>query len=137
DQAEAGAAVHDHHRKFGAAPFDAMHVGDLRPRELAVQRIEPGERHLRACDGNALPPRRAVAGLVEDAHHDVLVAAFLVAVIGIEREREMMDGVREETDTLPTWTDGSAPSARPPVPAALIVDRTAGDRRLLPTRITF
>src|SRR6266516_6128395 len=100
DEAEAGAAVHDHHREFGAAPFDAVHVGDLRPCEFAVQRIEPGERHLRAYDSNALSPRRAVAGLVEDTHHDVLVAAFLVAVTGVERAREMLDGLRRETNTL-------------------------------------
>src|SRR5207248_9879014 len=36
NQTDAGPAVHDHHREFGAATFDAMDVGDLRPGELAV-----------------------------------------------------------------------------------------------------
>ena len=36
NQPDAWATVHDHHREFGAATFDAMHVGDLRPGEFAV-----------------------------------------------------------------------------------------------------
>ena len=37
DEPETGAAVHDHHGKLGAAAFDPMHVGDLRPGEFAIE----------------------------------------------------------------------------------------------------
>ena len=84
DKAEAGAAVHDHHGKLGAAAFDAVHIGDLRPGKLPVERIEPHQRDFGVLDGFALAPRRAVAGLIEHVHDDVLVAALLVAIIGIE-----------------------------------------------------
>src|SRR5437879_8776382 len=57
DQAEARPTVHDHHREFCAATLDAMHVRDLRPAELAVQRVEPRERHLGAMDRYPMAPR--------------------------------------------------------------------------------
>ena len=56
DQAEARAAVHDHHGELGAAAFDAVQVGDLGPGEFAVQRIEPHERDFGVLDGFALAP---------------------------------------------------------------------------------
>src|SRR6266566_1672148 len=102
DQAEAGPTVHDHHREFRAATLDAMHVRDLRPAELAVQRVEPRERHLGAMDGYPVAPRRTVAGLVKDVNDDVLVAALFVAIGGVQRESEVMYGIGVESDTLAT-----------------------------------
>ncbi len=84
DQAEAGAAVHDHHREFGAAAFDTVDVGDLGPGELAVERVEPGEGGFGAPNRDPVPPRCAVAGLVEDVDDDVAVTALFVVVIGIQ-----------------------------------------------------
>src|SRR5207245_754513 len=44
DEPQAGAPSHHHHRKLRRAALDAMDVAHLRPGELAVQRVEPGER---------------------------------------------------------------------------------------------
>src|SRR6266704_7120861 len=91
DEAEAGAAVHDHHGEFSAAALDAVHVRDLRPRELPIERVEPAECRFGASHRDAFGPGRAVSRQIEDTHDDVFVATRFVPVIGIEREREMMD----------------------------------------------
>ena len=44
DETLTGRAVVDHHRELGAAALDPVHVGDLRPGELAEDVIEPLER---------------------------------------------------------------------------------------------
>ena len=91
DEAETGAAVHDHHGKFGATALDAMNIGDLGPRECAVQRVEPAERDLGASDGDAFAPGGTVARLIEHVHDDVFVPPLLVAVIRVQREGEMVN----------------------------------------------
>ena len=142
DQAEAGPAVHDHHGEFCAAALDAMHVRDLRPAELAVQRVEPRERRLRSMDRYPVAPRRTVAGLVKDVNDDVLVAALLVAIGGVQRESEVVHGISVEPNAFAPGSHRAAAAltARPPVPLPLIVDWIASRRRgrcLLPTRITL
>src|SRR6266851_4945593 len=139
DQTEAGPTVHDHHRELRAAALDAMHVRDLRPAELAVQRVEPRERHLGAVNRYPVAPRRTVAGLVKDVDDDVAIAALFVSIGGVQREREVMNGVGKEPDAFSTDLRPSAPGSGEwgVVPIALIVDRPHRDRRLFPTGITL
>src|SRR5438552_18438936 len=116
DEAETRAAFHDHHWEFGTTVLYAVDVRDLRPRELAVQRIEPGERSLGPLDRDPLSPRCAVAGLIQDMHDDVLVAALLVAVLGVQGEGEVVDGIGVESDAFAAGSHrpASVLTARPP-----------------------
>src|ERR1700694_1454640 len=140
DQADAGAAVHHHHGKLGAAGFDTMHLGDLRPGEFSKQLVEPAERHFSAAHGGTPAPGDAVARLVERAHDDVAVAAFFVDVGGIQGEREVVDGVGIKANAfsgrpyLPTPVRGP----RCAVPVALVIDpQVPIGLGLLPAGITF
>src|SRR5438105_1447005 len=84
-------------------------------------------------------PRRAVAGLVQNVNDDVFVAALLVAIGGVEREGEVVDGIGEESDALSPRLGASTSGTGEwgMVPITLIVNRTAADRRLSPARITL
>ncbi len=137
DEAEPRAAVHHHHGKLGAAPFDAVHVRDLRPGELAVERVEPGERHLGALHRHAFSPRRAVTGLVQHAHDHVAVTTLFIAIVGIQREREVVHIFGVEPDALTPGSRLGAPRTAHPVPRTLVVDRSTTDRRPFPARIAF
>ena len=94
DESQIRGIVHDHHRELGAAsPLDPVHIGELRPGGRPVQRIEPGERRYGALQRHAVSaaPGAGVAPLIEHPHHDVAVASFLVDVIRVEREGEVVD----------------------------------------------
>ena len=140
DEAQPGRAVHHHHRELGAAPFDAVHVGERGPGKLPVQRVEPREGCLRVAHGDPPAPRRAVLRQVEHTHHHVAVAPFVVHVARVEREGEMMDLLGVEMDALACGRHGAAP--RPPVPrpvpAALIIDpQPRIGLGVLPPRVAF
>ena len=140
DEAEGRAAVHDHHREFGSAALDAMHVGELGPLVLPEQRVEPGQRHDGIPDGDPLPPRSTVARLVQHAHHRIAVATLLVHVRRIQGKGEVMN-------LLGAKTDAFAPRCHLPalmrgawcvVPVALIIDSECGvDLRCFPARVAF
>src|SRR2546430_5833032 len=84
-------------------------------------------------------PRRAVAGLVENVNDDVFVAALLVAIGGVQREGEVVDGVGVESDTFASWRCAACVRrAACDVVIALVLDRNARiGVCLLPAGISF
>src|SRR5215210_286238 len=67
-----------------------MHVGDLGPGKGAIELVEPGESGLGPLDRLPASPCRLVAWLIQHMHRDSAVAAALVAVLRIERQREVV-----------------------------------------------
>ena len=135
DQAEPGAAVHHHHRELGPAALDAVHVGQLRPGERPVQRVEPGERRHGAADRYSVPPGLAILRLVQHAHHHGAVTPLFIDVLRVEREGEMVDIFGEEAHAFPPFRLPAPGTRGPgPVPFALVIDpqRRVGLRALPP-----
>ena len=73
DEPERRAAIHDHHRKLGAASIDAMHVADLRVGVRPVETLEPIEGVERSLYGEPTAPGCFVPRFVEDIHADGVV----------------------------------------------------------------
>src|SRR5207237_8935250 len=124
------------------ARLDWGPVGELGPLVIAVQRGEPGEGGDRIADGDAVLRRGAVLGQIQHVHHRVAVMALLVAVLRVEREREVMHAVGPEADALAPRGDSQprAPGSgeRGAVPGALVVDLQRGvGPRFLPRGVTL
>src|SRR4051794_34491405 len=67
-----------------------MHVGDLGPGECAIELVHPAEGRLRPLDRLPTSPGLLVAWLIEHMHRNSAVAAALVAILRVERQREVM-----------------------------------------------
>src|SRR5439155_7026 len=77
-----------------------VQVHQLRPGKRAVQRVEPRQRGDRPAQGEPAAPGGAVSRQVQHPHDHVAVAALLVHVPRVEREREVMHLLGVEADAL-------------------------------------
>ncbi len=127
DQPLVGGAVVDHHRELGAAAFDPVHVGDLRPAERAVELVQPGQRVLGALDRDPTPAL-LVAGLIEHVDGDVAEVAALVAIVRVHRHGEVVHLLGVPADLLSPLFRSLARVRRRSagsVVVTLVFDRTA------------